>query len=183
VDVSVQEAAQHYAVAPATIRRWIKSGKLTARQHPLPQGFEWRVELPDHVQLADHDQLPNDVYVPDHSVAPHPIQADNAEMVDVQLPGHVQVTTNDQLTTDDQVPNDVAVVRALELVDRLQQQNMQLAGRIGWLEAQLQQANEQIRLLTDTQHASAQPTPEAEQTQPAEQPTERVPWWKWLFGA
>jgi hypothetical protein len=49
--------------------------------------------------------------------------------------------------------------------------------------AQLQQAQEQVKLLTDSQHAVEQPAQlEAELTlQAAEQPVKRVPWWKRLF--
>jgi cell division protein FtsB len=75
----------------------------------------------------------------------------------------------------------MAVLRALDLVDRLQQQNVQLAGQVGFYQARIQSLEEQVKLLTDTQHAPAQPTqPEAEL---ASQPVEpkRVPWWRKWF--
>ena len=43
-------------------------------------------------------------------------------------------------------------------------------------EAQLQQAQEQVRLLTDSQHTPEHPAPDAESTPPvANQPAKRVP--------
>ncbi len=84
MDVSVQEAAQHYGVAPATIRRWIKNGKLVAHQHHMPQGFEWRVQLPDHdVQLVNHG-----VQLPDHASFTQPARADALGATDDQLVVH-----------------------------------------------------------------------------------------------
>ncbi len=168
MDVSIQEAAQHFSVAPATIRRWIKSGKLAAYRHDLPQGFEWRVQLPDHaVQLLDHN-----VEVPDHTP---PIQL---EQVSAPTNVHVQLLDHDQVTTDDQVHSDMTMLKALEMVDRLQQQNMQLAGQVGYLQAQLQDAREQIRMLVDTQQAQEPPAtdPKPEATQ------QHIPWWRRLLG-
>ena len=168
MDVSIQEAAQHFSVAPATIRRWIKSGKLAAYQHDLPQGFEWRVQLPDHgVQLLDHN-----VEVPDHTP---PIQV---EQVSAPTNLHVQLLDHDQVTADDQVTTDMTMLKALEMVDRLQQQNMQLAGQVGYLQAQLQDAHEQIRVLVDTQHAQEPPA-----TDPKPKATQQhTPWWRRLLG-
>ena len=49
-------------------------------------------------------------------------------------------------------------------------------------EAQLQQAQEQVRLLTDSQHTPEHAAPDAESTpQTAAQPAKRVPWWRRLF--
>jgi hypothetical protein len=65
------------------------------------------------------------------------------------------------------------------LVRELHTENLQLAGRITWLEMQLQQATEQIRLLTDQQAAKDEPEPAAA---PAEEPPQkRLPWYKRWF--
>src|SRR3712207_2089921 len=50
--LSVAEAAAHYHVTPATIRRWIKAGRLRAYQQRTAQGFEWRIYVPDHRDQA-----------------------------------------------------------------------------------------------------------------------------------
>jgi hypothetical protein len=41
------EAATHLGVSPDTIRRRIRNGELQARREPTPQGYVWRVELPE----------------------------------------------------------------------------------------------------------------------------------------
>ena len=64
------------------------------------------------------------------------------------------------------------LMKALEMVDRLQQDNQQLAGQVGFLQAKLQDAEEQIRLLTAPQ---GEPAPEAEPVKPR-------PWWRRLLG-
>ena len=45
--VSVMEAATHLGVSPDTVRRRIRNGELQARREPTPQGYVWRVELPE----------------------------------------------------------------------------------------------------------------------------------------
>lgn len=45
--VSVMEAATHLGVSHDTIRRRIRNGELKAHQEPTPQGYVWRVELPE----------------------------------------------------------------------------------------------------------------------------------------
>ena len=49
-------------------------------------------------------------------------------------------------------------------------------------EAQLQQAQEQVKLLTDSQHIPEPSAPDAAPTpQAADQPAKRVPWWRKWF--
>ena len=62
------------------------------------------------------------------------------------------------------------LMKALDLIDRLQRDNQQLAGQVGFLQAKLQDAEEQIKLLM------------APQDEPVPTPAKRVPWWKQLFG-
>ena len=52
VSVSVMEAATHLGVSTDTIRRRIRNGELQARQEPTPQGYVWRVELPEEAEKA-----------------------------------------------------------------------------------------------------------------------------------
>ncbi len=67
-----------------------------------------------------------------------------------------------------------ALMKALEMVETLQQQNMQLSGQVGYLQAKLQDAEERIRLLEA-------PKNEPEQ-QPADDPAgeEQPSWWQRL---
>lgn len=56
--------------------------------------------------------------------------------------------------------------RLVDLVDRLQRDNQQLAGQLGFVQAQLQHAQERIKLLEAPKDEDAPPSP----------------WWKRLLG-
>ena len=96
----MQEAAQYYRVSPATIRRWIKTGKVQAHQVDTAQGFEWRVQLPDRpVDVRDPDDL---VHAHDQVVTQLPIaDVSEASRSYVQVSDHVQVRPHDQVPIDD----------------------------------------------------------------------------------
>ncbi len=158
--LTVQQAAAHFGVTEKTIRRRIADGKLNAEKVPTSQGYEWRITV---------EQLST-------------VQVDNTS---VQLPGHEDIQPGGT-SIHSELTQDAALLRALELAERLQQenvllvnQNVQLAGQIGFMQAQLQAAQERIKLLTDAQFATAQSDP----TLPlSEQPLKQVPWWKRLLG-
>ena len=62
---------------------------------------------------------------------------------------------------------------------RLHDQTIQLAGQVGFLQAQLQQSQEQVKLLTDTQHAQDPPAPDPNDPEATQQ---HIPWWRRLLG-
>ncbi len=45
--VTVPEAATRLGIAPQTVKRRLKRGKLRGRQETTPQGFVWLVDVPD----------------------------------------------------------------------------------------------------------------------------------------
>jgi hypothetical protein len=45
--VTVPEAAARLGIAPQTVKRRLKRGKLRGRQETTPQGFVWLVDVPD----------------------------------------------------------------------------------------------------------------------------------------
>jgi excisionase family DNA binding protein len=139
--LSVQEVAERLGISAATVRRKIKAGELHAVKWPTAQGFEWRVYPPGqadaHAPISDVQASINDVQVPTNDAY--------ASINDMQV--HVSEKTE-----------------MLHLIERLHQENVQLAGRIGWLESQLQQAQEQIRLLTAEKEPTEQPTSEPSPT-------------------
>ena len=68
------------------------------------------------------------------------------------------------------------VLEALRLVDSLRRENQQLAGQVGFLQAKLQDAQEesqQLRLLMAPKDEPAPP--------PAPEPVKR-PWWRRILG-
>lgn len=134
--VSVQEAAQVLGFSEKTIRRRIKAGTLTAHRLPTSQGYEWRVQLdagtdqplplPAAQMDGQHDHLPND-----------------AAQVDSQK-NEAKNATSAPLNG----ASNEALLKALDFAERLQRENMELAGRVGFLQAKLQTAEEQILALT-----------------------------------
>jgi len=52
-NVSIDEAARLLGVSQDTIRRRIRNGEISAHQVSRPQGYTWRVELPD--ERADEE--------------------------------------------------------------------------------------------------------------------------------
>ena len=154
--LSIEEAAQRLNLSPPTVRRRIKQGKLRAYQRTVPTGFEWRIVL-------DHE---------------HPAPAGKADQPVISaMPMPAQATINgaQPLPSPD-------LDRLVDLVDRLQRENQQLAGQLGFVQAKLQDAEEQIRLLMAPQEPeAARPEPEPA-PKDAPGPVKRAPWWKWWIG-
>jgi excisionase family DNA binding protein len=138
--ISVQDAAAHLGVSERTIRRRIKAGQLAATQVPTSQGYEWRIHL----------NSTNEVDTPAVQVDSNAVQVDG---------------TPDQAKQEPTSTSESALVRALDLVEKLQHENLELAGRVGFYQAKLQDAQEQIRLLSA----------------PKEQERPKGPWWKRLL--
>lgn len=44
--LTIKDATNYLGISESTIRRWIKDGKLSAYQRPIPQGYEWRIQIP-----------------------------------------------------------------------------------------------------------------------------------------
>jgi excisionase family DNA binding protein len=134
--VSVQEAAQVLGCSEKTIRRRIKAGTLTAHRLPTSQGYEWRVQLD-----GSTDQLP-------------PLFAAQVDSQNGHLPSGAAQLDNQQNEPKNAASASVndasneALLKALAFAERLQRENMELAGRVGFLQAKLQTAEEQILALT-----------------------------------
>lgn len=150
--LSVQEAALQLRVSEKTIRRRIKQGLLNAHQQQTPNGFKWCVQLDSKRPTL------------------------NTEVVQ-DTPRHQTVldsTTSQTLPEQNKLKkqNEEPILAALQVIEKLQQdnialakQNEQLAGQIGFYQAKLQDTQEQLRLLT----------------QPNEPPPQVKPWWKKLL--
>jgi excisionase family DNA binding protein len=176
--VSIPEAARRLAASESTIRRKIKAGELHAVQEETIQGYRWLVEVAGDQVLSSDDQVPtiSEQVATDAQLATtetDELSSSNQPLKhreQVIIDGDQVLTTDEQVTTSNQVGTSVELVQELR---RLHDQNVQLAGQVGYLQAQLQDAREQIRLLTDTEHTTAQ----------ADQPPARpIPWWRRLLG-
>ena len=145
---------------------------------------------PVAVQVHDHedrvpgtpaepksDQAPLASRLVDQEPGPHIGHLDGRA---AHLPGYDdQAPSQPEHTVDQETGHiaaspDRALLKALDLTDRLQRENMELAGRVGFLQAKLQTAEEQLLAL-------AAPTPPQPATdEPSSDPDQ--PWWKRLFG-
>lgn len=178
--VSVQEAAAVLGLSEKTIRRRIKAGTLPAHRLPTSQGYEWRVQLTgydaqvptpltNHVDgHADHLPSQNGQAGGQHTesgreeAAPATASSEPADQVDARLDSG----------------RDQAMLKALDLADRLQRENMELAGRLGFLQAKLQHTEERLLALA-AGPAPSQPDPTAPPHPPAaHRPAGPHPWWK-----
>lgn len=121
--VTIAEAAKRLAVSPDRVRRRLKAGEFEARQVATRYGPTWEIHLGDPVR---HDSPPP-------RVSPSVTEA----------PRVVPTLTNAAAVEDD----GVATLELVRLVRYQQDQLTQLAGQVGFLQAQLQQAHEAIKLL------------------------------------
>jgi hypothetical protein len=121
--VTIAEAAKRLGLSPDRVRRRLKAGEFEARRVDSRYGPTWEIRLSD---------LP-----PGDSTSPG-VGPTAAPRV-VIGPGVAPT-----LAADDDSPAAVELVR---LVRHQQDQLTQLAGQVGFLQAQLQQAHETIKLL------------------------------------
>ncbi len=174
--LSVQEAAAILGCSEKTVRRRIKAHQLLAHRLPTSQGYEWRVHLDGS---ADHLGAPLAAQVDSTTVH---LSGANGH-VDGTDTVHLNTQSNQapaqegkrdtksaaQVDTESVRPSDQALLKALELTDRLQRENMELAGRVGFLQAKLQATEEQLLALSaGAKQEEACPLP----AQPSR------PWWK-----
>jgi excisionase family DNA binding protein len=185
--ISVQEAAEHLHLNEKTVRRRIHLGQIPAIKVPRPQGFEWRVYLdgipqpvleaaphPIHLNTiaeALNTQVDSSPIHLDKQMDTPPIQVDSSPIhLDKQMDTPpIQVDTPPaQMNT--QVESSLVQMdtnELLRLVEKLHDENSQLAGQVGFLHAKLQDAQQQIKLL----EAPKEPEPARSKT----------PWWKRLL--
>ena len=174
--LSVQEAAAILGCSEKTVRRRIKAHQLLAHRLPTSQGYEWRVHLDGSTDQLDaplaaqvdgtHVHLPG---TNGHVDGVDTVHLDTRPGQAPAQEGKHDTRSAAQVDTESVRPSDQALLKALELSDRLQRENMELAGRVGFLQAKLQAAEEQLLAL-------AAGTRQEEACPPPAQPSR--PWWK-----
>ena len=125
--VTIAEAAKRLGLSPDRVRRRLKAGEFEARQVDSRYGPTWEIRL---CGLPPGDS-PSPGVVP--TAAPRVVTGPR-----------VAPTLAADEAADDDGPAAVELVR---LVRHQQDQLTQLAGQVGFLQAQLQQAHETIKLL------------------------------------
>jgi hypothetical protein len=167
----LSEAARRLGVTPDAIRKRIPAGRARARK----RGGRWLVWV-TAAELAASGR-------PDEPEWAAEAGADEPEPETGQtgIPGG----TGTLLAAAPQ-PSSETELRLLGLVEKLQEENRNLAGQLGFREAQLQQAHERIRLLEAGPARVGTPSPGGEPEEPEEperpetgkpEPPVR-PWWR-----
>jgi hypothetical protein len=138
--LGLAEAAERLGCSVDTLRRRIKRQEVEARQVPTKHGPAWQLRLgPWGVQTGMRT-----VGRTVGTAAEGPQGADGRHA----YPGHVDGGQEGGQPVQDESEVALAVGPALvQLVDRLQRENLFLAGQVGFLQAKLQTAEDTIRLL------------------------------------
>lgn len=140
---TIAEASKHLQVSPITVRRRLQKGELEGSKIQGPNGPEWRIKPcnldPDQTLLNDLDLTPEH----DHAQIDNPAQADLTQ----------------PLINDKPDPSQMVIESLLKRISDLEhsladsQSNLQSASwRNGYLESRIQTQEDQIKLLTDSQH-------------------------------
>ncbi|MDP9380080.1 MAG: helix-turn-helix domain-containing protein [Chloroflexota bacterium] len=145
--LTVAEAADRCGCSEKTIRRRIKNGQLCGVAVPTAKGFEWRVYL-DTTQPPTLDATEEEDGQEDVQDTREDVQVDHAALVRA----FEVIGEREQEKT--------------QLIERLQHQNLELAGRCGYLQARLEASERQVLALTAPQEPQRTSTP----------------WWRRLLG-
>ncbi len=145
--LTVAEAADRCGCSEKTIRRRIKNGQLCGVAVPTAKGFEWRVYL-DTTQPPTLDTTEEEDGQEDVQDTREDVQVDHAALVRA----FEVIGEREQEKT--------------QLIERLQHQNLELAGRCGYLQARLEASERQVLALTAPQEPQRTSTP----------------WWRRLLG-
>ncbi len=153
--LSLTDAAAQLGISERTVLRRIKDGTVDGRKVGEGRGGVWRIYL----SVSDSQPAP---------VSDSPTNAPGTlSDSPTDEPGNVSASVSDSQTQT--APE---MIRMVELVARLSQENQQLAGQLGFTQAKLQEAERTVALLM---------APKDEPEPPAE--PERRPWWKRWIGS
>jgi hypothetical protein len=168
--VSLPTAAAALGISVQAVRRRIKSGELHAERIKRPQGYAYRVALPAGVDVpkgADVEPAEGDHLPAPNRAAPN---------------GHTQQVSGrakDAPTGDGLAVALLADLRTAHArIADLERDRFELAGRLGYFQAQLAAKDEQIKALEAPKEPA--PAPAAprwpEEPTPADPPPR--PWWR-----
>ncbi len=177
--LTTAEAAALAGVSEKSIRNWIKSGQIAL----VPSIEGRRVDkqaLLDYLRdraEATLTQLPPEArpdMVPDS--APEVEASPSSSLESVPPPETLpEPQINSELINIVLQPLREQLEQAQARLDRLHQENLELAGRVGFYQGRLHEFEQRVLLLESPREVEEPPPPEGTETS--------VPWWKRLFGA
>lgn len=160
--LSLKEAVDFYKISERTIRLHIAQGKIIASKATGPRGPEWRIypdrqptiEESGHLTTVEAEELQSVTRVENDQTTVEVEQIQSASTVAMQhFQGGSTVVTEQLSLPFQQLDKLLEVIK--EQSEKLEDANRKLESanyRIGYLEAQSQTYQEQIKLLTDSQH-------------------------------
>ena len=134
-------AAEQLKISIATVRRKLRKHQLRGYKAQGLNGPEWRIVPPDQtliIEQSDRDQF---------------IEGDQGDAD--QTPIIEQGDPDQTLINPNQIVLDVLLKRLTDVENQLANSQKQLQGAVwrnGYLESQLENEREQVKLLTDSQH-------------------------------
>ncbi len=172
--LTLAEAAKRLGVTEKTLRRRIQRGELTAIRVPRPQGHEWRVAVPG-VQIPDPigDQVPESLHLD--------TDLDTDEVRDA----HDQVGlvhSSAVLQLAERLADQLAAERSRSAA--LERERFELAGRLGFYQARIQELERRVLELEAPKEAPAEmanhPTPPGNVVKAGSgyERLPRRPWWR-----
>jgi excisionase family DNA binding protein len=172
--VSVAEAAGQMGVSARTVRRYIKAGTLPGELVTTSKGNEWRVSAAAVASaVSDRGALTaaGGVSGPSEDSRGHPRLATEPAVRRGRGETAPLLRTLDLLAERDR------------RISQLEQERFELAGRLGYLQAELAQARDKIKALQAPKEPIAPPPPAGAifAPPPAEPEPPRRRWW-WPFG-
>ena len=142
---TISEASKHLQVSAITIRRRLQKGELEGSKIQGPNGPEWRIKP----CILDPDQIR-------FNASDHDLEHDHAQDDNPDPPELAQT-----LISDKPDPSQMVIDSLLKRISDLEhsltasQSNLQSASwRNGYLESKIQNQEEQLKLLMDSQHKS-----------------------------
>lgn len=165
--LSVAEAAEVLGVGEKTIRRRIQRGELSAVRVERPQGHEWRILL-DPVITRTNGHAGGVVHQVDQ-VADQ-MDQDRTETADQATAALRLAETLAYQLAHEREQAGAQLAERDRRIAALEQERFQLAGQLGFYQAQLETAREQIKLL---EAPKPQPGPEGIPSS-----ARRRPWWR-----
>ncbi len=160
-ELSVQEAAYLAGVSERSVRNWIQDGKLPFSLSE--QGK--RIKRRDLLHFLQERQRQ---FAAVSEVTPEPAEGSSKPAPEQ----HTEAPKRDAEAAEaPAISPEVRIEPLTGLIERLHRENVELAGRIGFYQAKLQEYEQRILLLEAPKDAPAT-TPEPAQ----------LPWWKRLFG-
>jgi excisionase family DNA binding protein len=161
--LSARQAADLCGVSEKTVRTWIRQGKLPAQRSDR----SFRILRADVADLA----------------AAHAADSANGRNPGA---GVRDLAADDERGPGAESADGVAMLEMVRLVGRLQEENRNLAGQVGYLQAQLQVAQDQVRALEAPSMSQDVPqrSPANAMLEPAQEPapTRNRPWWRFWRG-